>query len=269
MIKDLTLDKNGIWIDKEFKRVSYPVEGNKFSFQVEEKSFWFKQRNQIIKAIIDRFPFKDNYADIGGGNGYQAKFIADSFNAEAFLIEPGYEGCLNAKKRGLNNVYNIQFQNFDFMENNISAVGLYDVIEHIENAADFLKDLKKCLPGDSLIYITVPAYQFLWSDVDVHSGHYRRYTLSSLNVLAEKAGLEKLYASYFFTYIPFITFFLRTIPYKLRKKKQKNILSAAREQLTPSPLAVNLFNFLHRLELPFIKNKSLPFGGSCIAVYKT
>ena len=270
MTSDLVLDKNNIWVDNELKTISYPDEGNNTSFEVEEKSFWFQQRNEILKTVFKRFPYKNNYADIGGGNGFQAKFIADNFSGEVFLLEPGYSGCLNAKKRGVKNVFNIVFQKFDFKINNVSAVGLFDVIEHIENDVDFLTQLKNCLPSDSLIYITVPAYKFLWSDLDEYGGHFRRYTLSSLKKLATDANLKVVYASYFFAYLPAITFFLRTLPFKLRsKRKTENILTDAVEQHQPASVITKIFNFFHRIELPIIRKKSIPFGASCMMILKT
>ena len=42
---------------------------------------------------------------------------------ETFLIEPGYEGCLNAKTRGLKMFFCGLFQDFDFKKHNINYVG--------------------------------------------------------------------------------------------------------------------------------------------------
>ena len=100
-MKALIRDTNGIWIDKEASKVSYPDDGNVDCFSVEENSFWFNHRNDILKEAITRFPFQGNFADLGGGNGYQAKFISSNFPlAKVFLVEPGYQGCLNGIKRG-------------------------------------------------------------------------------------------------------------------------------------------------------------------------
>ncbi len=268
---ELILDKNNIWVDGSNSVISYPIVGNDFYFELEDNSFWFKHRNNVLKSIIERFPFSKNYADIGGGNGFQAKFISENFAPQkVFLIEPGYHGCLNAQKRGLENVYNIPFQKFDFKGNNINAIGLYDVIEHIENDVEFLKELKSKLPKGSIIYITVPAHNYLWSDADDSGGHYRRYETKTLKQLSHNAGFELLYSSYFFSFTPPITFFLRSLPYKLRgARKDKNIFKSETLQHNPSAVILKMFNIFQRHELDKIKKSSMSSGASCIAVLIT
>ena len=72
----LIKDKNGIYISQEeFGKISYPDHGNNECFDIEKDSFWFIHRNTIIKEILKKFPHHGNFADIGGGNGYQADFI--------------------------------------------------------------------------------------------------------------------------------------------------------------------------------------------------
>lgn len=267
----LKQDSNSIWISESSNSVSYPEEGNKSLLEIEEKSFWFHHRNNVIKTIIERYPFKSNFADIGGGNGFQARFIANNFqNSEVFFLEPGYEGCLNAKTRGLKHVYNVPFQKFDFMQNNVGAVGLFDVLEHIEDDVNFLLELKKKLPKGSLIYMTVPAHNYLWSDADDYGGHFRRYNLEMIKELSAKAKLELIFSTYFFFYAPPITYFLKHLPYKLRgKRDNKDILDSEIEQLSPSRIVTSIFSALHNYELKRLHNGTMMNGGSCFAVFKT
>lgn len=268
---DLKLDINGIWIDETSNKVSYPDEANNANFEIEENSFWFKHRNEIIKQVIKRFPFKRNFADIGGGNGFQAKFISDNIKSKKIiLLEPGYEGCLNSKKRGVENVYNIPFQKFNFYENNIGGIGLFDVIEHIEDDIKFMQQLKAKLPRNSYIYMTVPAYKSLWSDADDYGGHYRRYNYKMLKELATNSQVKLVFHSYFFSYIPFFTYFVKHLPYKIRGKRQNStILKSETSQLSPSGLILNLFDIFHKIEIRTIKTGTIKIGGSCFAVFKT
>lgn len=270
---EIILDTNNIWVDKleSGKQLSYPGEGNDIFFKIEENSFWFAHRNNIIKRILERFPFSGNFADIGGGNGFQAKFIAKNFpEKEVYLIEPGYEGCLNAKKRGLKNVFNIPFQKFDFTFNKINAAGLFDVVEHIENDVEFLKQLKQKLPENSLIYITVPAHNFLWSDIDDCWKHYRRYDKKMLHELGLKTGMQTIFTSYFFSYLPPLTFLARSLPYKIKgKRKDEDLLKNEAAQHNPSKSLLKIFDFFHHHEIKKISSVSINFGASCIAVYKT
>ncbi len=45
----------------------------------------------------------------------------------------------------------------------IGAIGLFDVLEHIENEAGFLKQLREVLKTGGRLYLTVPAFRWLWS----------------------------------------------------------------------------------------------------------
>ena len=94
------IDSNGINVLTDNKEtVFYPESGNDECFGIEKDSFWFNHRNNILVKIMKKLPFDNNFADIGGGNGYQANFIKENFlEKEIYLIEPGYHGCLKAKK---------------------------------------------------------------------------------------------------------------------------------------------------------------------------
>ena len=67
------------------------------------------------------------------------------------------------------------FEDFDFNLYNINGIGLFDVLEHIENDKEFLSKLLNKLKKGARIYITVPAHNFLWSEIDRHGGHFRRH----------------------------------------------------------------------------------------------
>lgn len=267
----LTIDRNGIWADNVKKDIDYPDIGNSYSFTLEDNSFWFLHRNHVLLQVFKRFPFSKNFADIGGGNGFQAKFIADNFtNTNVFLIEPGYEGCLNGRKRGLANVYNTLFENFDFHKHDVTAVGMFDVVEHIENDTLFLQKLKDKLSPGSLIYITVPAYNFLWSDVDDLGNHHRRYTTTSMRALGERTGLSWVFGSYFFSYLPPLTFLLRSLPYRLKgKRKDDKMFEVEKDQHNPSPAVLKVFDYFQQRELKKLEHGSVGMGASVLAVFKT
>ena len=46
--------------------------------------------------------------------------------------------------------------------------------------------------------LSVPAYQWAWSDHDVQAGHHRRYTRPELIRLVEGSGMQVLRATYAF-----------------------------------------------------------------------
>lgn len=267
----LTLDPNGIWIkESEKHEISYPESDYDHAFEVEDSSFWFNHRNEIIKATIERFPFKNNFADIGGGNGFQSKYLAEKFpGRKIFCIEPAYPGCLNARKRKIENVYNIFFQDFAFKQWNIGGIGLFDVLEHIKDDAGFLLELGSLLESGTLIYITVPAHQWLWSDVDDYSGHFRRHNSKSLKLLAKKAGMKILFNAKCFSYLPLLTFPIRSIPYRLSgNRNHQKLIDRELENHQAGKLSGKVIGMLNKIELSYFIKRKINFGASCIAVFQ-
>lgn len=250
--------------------VSYPIDGSNNSFELEDSSFWFKHRNLIIEEIIKRYPINGDFADIGGGNGYQLMKIAEiNQSNKNILIEPNEQGCNNAKKRGIKNIYNMKFENFKYNNFNINGVGLFDVLEHIENDYEFLSKLLNKLKKGSRIYITVPAHQFLWSDIDSYGGHFRRYNKKMVNDLSTKVDAELEYFSYFFCYLLPISYFLRALPYKMGKRMSKGqLMSQEKNQHSPKVIIKKIFNYLEKKEVNKIKKSKLRIGASCLFIMK-
>lgn len=266
----LRQDQHGIWSESEQTSLSYPEEGNSFCYDIEESSFWFNHRNEVILSLAKRFPFKDNFADIGGGNGFQIEFLKQRLpDKQFYLIEPGYSGCLNAKKRGVEHVYNTPFQKFPFHGLNIGAVGLFDVLEHIKDDFSFLTELKDHLNKGSRIFITTPAYPWLWSANDVHASHFRRYYMKDFNALARKCGLKLVYSSYFFSYLPMPTFLMRALPYRLRLRREWKAKRSSGEHRLTNAFAKRIVNRLNTFEIQRLQIGKFHFGASCFVIYET
>ena len=125
---------------------------------------------------------------------------------------------------------------------------------------------------DSYIFITVPAYQFLWSNDDTVGGHFKRYTIKSLNQLLEETGFSKNYATYFYSFLILPIFIFRTIPYIFkitRPKKDVKVEKYTKEHKNRKGLIGKLLQLLFKLEYSLIsKNKTILFGGSILLVAK-
>ncbi|MDR2510259.1 MAG: hypothetical protein LBC77_06410 [Spirochaetaceae bacterium] len=66
-----------------------------------------------------------------------------------------------------------------------------DVLEHIKDDAAFLDRLLEKTPCGSMIFVTVPAFQFLFSSHDVFLKHYRRYNKNELLGLLNRASFNR------------------------------------------------------------------------------
>jgi SAM-dependent methyltransferase len=210
----LTRDDDGIWRARGPSAIDYPDEANAFCFAVEEQSFWFNYRNRFIVEAVKRFPPDGPIADVGGGNGYVALGLKRA-GFPAFVIEPGAAGAKNARSRGLDPVVCATLSDAGFLAGTLAAVGLFDVVEHIADAREFLTSARRLLKPGGRLYVTVPAFDLLWSSEDELVGHHRRYSIGSLTETLATSGFAIEYATYFFSPLALPLFLLRTLPSRL------------------------------------------------------
>jgi len=257
--------ENGIWYSKS--KVYYPDQGNDIYMSIEDESFWYKHRNDCIAIIANRFFRKDERIfDIGGGNGFVSKRLQEE-GFDPYLLEPDSIGIKNAQKRGIKNLICSSFLDAEVIEESIPNIGLFDVLEHIENDSMFLLSMVESLEKGGKIIVTVPAYSFLWSDEDNHDGHKRRYRRKKLESKFNEAGLTTLYSSYFFSLLPIPIFLLRTIPSFFKKKRLFTKEEYLKENKTESNLLNSIMSIIWQNEYKrFLNKKSIAFGGSIIIV---
>lgn len=260
---DLEKREKGVWYAKTQSSFSYPDEGNSLAFQAEDSLFWFKHRNKCITDLVRANPPNGALFDVGGGNGV-VSLALNQAGIESILVEPGQQGIDNALSRGLTQLICATLQDAGFKDNTLPAVGMFDVLEHIEDNVNFLRDVHMALAPNGKLYLSVPAYRSLWSHEDDFAGHYRRYTLNKLRRTLRNVGFRVDYATYIFFFLPFPILLMRTIPYRLKMEKW---LSPDRNKAAKSDLgwAGKTIEKILELELVSIRNEiPIPIGGSCL-----
>jgi len=82
--------------------------------------------------------------------------------------------------------------------NEFDLVGLFDVLEHIEEDEKVLLQIFEAVRAKSGgLILTVPQHRFLWSYADEFACHCRRYSKTELCSKVEKAGFEVTFVSSF------------------------------------------------------------------------
>lgn len=262
-------DENGIYYSKSDTEISYPGDGNESCMQIEENSFWFRHRNNVIAESVKKHSGEEIFFDIGGGNGFVSKRLQDDGNT-VLLVEPGKIGAMNAYKRGIKNILCSTLEDAAFVNNIMGSVGLFDVVEHIEDDHRFLKNINKYMKDQGLIYITVPAYKFLWSNEDADAGHFRRYSINELDTLLKKSGFDIVYSTYIFSILPLPVFLFRSLPSKFGLNDNINKLEKHQKEHKPKKGYVNnLMQKIWKWELSRVAmDKRIPIGGSCFVIGK-
>ena len=169
--------------------------------RLERYYWWWIGRRSIIRAMLERYSESkkpQNILDWGCGPG--GNFPALTKFGSVLGVDASPEALRFCRDRGYSNVE--QFNTVsDFTAAHpgvtFDVVTALDVTEHIRDDVGFLRDLGTLLkPGGTLV-ITVPAYQFLWSEVDDMVSHVRRYTRTRIAAAVRSAGFDVGCASYF------------------------------------------------------------------------
>lgn len=264
-------EKSGIYLETNNTiddNYSYDEQGHNNCFAVEENSFWFSHRNDVILSVMNNYLQQENpILDVGGGNGFVSKFLSEQ-GYQSILIEPNIQGVMNAQRRGVEQLICGTVSPKNIKKQSLDSIGLFDVIEHIEEDFEFISLLYSLLKNNGKIVITVPAFNSLWSYHDVQAGHFRRYTKKTISKLLTKANFKLEYVSYFFSILVAPNFIFRTIPTKLglsnssENKQKKNKQHINKDSNTNTTLKKVWSSELQQI----VKQKSIPFGNSLILV---
>lgn len=225
---NLSKDAEGIWLANAGAPVSYPEQGHANCLQVEDASFWFRHRNRCIAAVAQHHldGTRGPIFDVGGGNGFVACGLLNA-GFEVVLVEPGPQGARNARRRGLPHVICGTTDACGFAQGTLPAIGLFDVVEHIEDDLAFMCTMRRLLVPGGHVLLTVPAHAWLWSEEDIIAGHFRRHTRRSISTTLEQAGLEVTFASYFFRPLPLPILLQRALPHRLGWRRSAGVAAAA------------------------------------------
>lgn len=267
-IQNLNLEENheGVLVAKDLPAISYPEDGNRACFALENDSYWFQHRNNVLGGLVARYSPNKLFFDIGGGNGCVSQSL-QSRGFDVALVEPGPEGAINAKRRGVTTVIQATLETAGFRPNSLPAAGVFDVVEHIENDEQFVKSLHNYLAPEGYLFVTVPAYNFLWSNDDIYAGHYRRYTRQSLNRLLMGVGFEIDYSGYLFSFLVPPIMLSRTLPSVLGFRKSISQETTSKEHSSGSGLAQTLLARILDWEIEKVKaGARIPIGSSVVAV---
>ena len=235
------------------------MDNKTFSRQIknQKKHWWFQARKKIIDQIISSINLKKkkNILDFGAGSGVNLDMLRKHGLVDIHE-QNKYARAVIKKERKIRNLYST----LKIKKNFYDLILLADVIEHVKQPKELLKDLKKFLKKDGHILITVPAYQFLFSKKDKVLGHYRRYNKELLKT--ELSGFKVENISYFNTFlcIPII------IMTMLNKFLKKDYIKQA--ETTPNFILNKLYYIIFSSEKYFIKYFNLPIGISIYVLVK-
>lgn len=232
--------------------------------ELEAINFWFRSRNKLICWALRRYsPELKSFLEIGCGTGFVISAISKQF-PKARLVGSEYfvEGLVYARQR----TPSAEFMQIDTRcatyKSDFDAIGAFDLLEHIEEDEALLQQIYKTLKPGGVVFITVPQHRWLWSAVDEHACHVRRYGANELHKKVSQTGFVLIRST------SFVSILLPAI--YLSRIFQRNKSSMCIENLPGlriNPILNKIFEWFLCLELFLIRSGiSLPVGGSRLLV---
>lgn len=243
-------------------------------YDIENRHFWFRSRNQVIKQVIQgvlkEFDSSGWILELGCGTGNVLRVLEQSCpNSRVVGMDLFLEGLLIAQKRTQCSLVQGDLRRPPFRAH-FDIIGLFDVIEHIADDVQVFRDLNYLLKPGGKLLLTVPAHPKLWSYFDDGSRHVRRYTEPELRHKLEMAGyrVEFLTPYMFALYYPlYLWRTLQTIKNKISPNREENVHLHTKSDLRIMPIMNTIMGWLTSWESTFIrKYKKLPNGTSYLAI---
>jgi SAM-dependent methyltransferase len=220
--------------------------------------WWYRVRGSLLETVLG--PYAQGAADVldvGSADGPSVSWLRGqrmhvTLDLDPRGLKPGFGVCGSALQ-------------LPFADESFDVVGAFDVVEHLDPEHVGIAELSRVLRPGGRLLISVPAYQWAWSDFDEHNGHYRRYTRQRATAALEQGGLEVLRSTYAFaSTFPF--FAAERLARRAKQAVSRQSVDAADiVPLPSSPPAVDRFlHALGRLDGRMLAKRDLPFGSSVV-----
>lgn len=159
---------------------------------LEAKNFWFRSRNHLIIWALKRyFPQAQSFLEVGCGTGFVLSGIEQAcsqlalFGSEVFATGLGFAAHRLSKAT----LFQMDARAIPFVDE-FDVIGAFDVLEHIQQDVDVLKQMHQAIQPGGGIILTVPQHPWLWSQFDDIGHHVRRYQAQELKAKVELAGFK-------------------------------------------------------------------------------
>jgi len=239
--------------------------------EIDKYHWWFKARAKIIEDIIKGFLIEKNMSrkilDIGIA-GEQIAGILKNYG-KVIGIDNNKIILAVSKNENYSYILGMDILKPSLKKKMFSIITCLDVIEHLETPKLAMDNIYDLLAPGGYIFITVPAFQFLWGKQDIVNSHFKRYSKKELLKLIDKNKFDILRCSYFnfllflpIAIIKILTRFLADTKFNFFEKYKSDI------EIDFPDFLNNLLFFIFSLEKYILRYINLSFGVSIFCVLK-
>ena len=229
-------------------------------FENEDHYWWFVSRRELVIDLVDRLRFSGSplILDIGCGTGATASALSRFGRVVGLDFSPlALAACT---QRGLAELLRSRAESIPLASGCADVIVATDILEHLEDDVAALREFHRVLRPGGYAVITVPAYQFLWSEHDVALMHKRRYVSRQLAERSLRAGFHQVRLGHALCLL-----FPLALGRLLKRRPDQG--KAPQAQIQPLPPWVNTALVrLQRCEAALSRRIRLPWGLSVVAV---
>ena len=236
--------------------------------ELERTHWWFRGRRSVYLGLLGHLLEADRprrILDLGCGMGGFLEGL-EELGDHVYPSDVEVESLTHCRERGFEGGVASSGYALPYADESFDLVCLFDALEHIPDDHRAMAEIVRVLRPGGRVFVSVPAYQFLYANNDRIAQHYRRYTRAGLARVFRGAGLEVERNTHTNVFL-----FPLILPAVLATKTLEKVLRLkARSDHTnlswPIPqFAHDLLHAMFAAELPFSKRFNWPVGHSIAA----
>jgi SAM-dependent methyltransferase len=173
--------------------------------EAEAAHWWFMGRRRLFSREINKAGLArtSRVLEVGTSTGANLRLLRDlGFNTlDGIDFNP--EAIRYCREKGLGFVQRGDVCSLPFVNGSFDFVLATDIIEHVDDDLQALREIARVLGPGGKVLITVPAFPILWGLQDRVSQHKRRYSKRELVDRVTRAGFA-IEVCYYFNFLLFV-----------------------------------------------------------------
>ena len=241
---------------------AFDQEAVEWQYNAQKKHWWFKARTRILDKIISTLKFPpppQDILEIGCGTGPNLEMLSKHGNVKGLEYS---DYSLEIVRRTLSDIPVRKGwlpDNIDVWRQRFDLVCCFDVLEHVADDKAALRAIKDVMKENGVLFLALPAYQWLFGPYDIEGGHYRRYDKKSAKEMLTRNGFVIEYSTYINTIL-----FPCVCMGRLAEKMKSGQFVTPKALKVPNIVVNTILYRLFVIESYYIPALSNPFGASLL-----